>query len=553
MKQILLSLAILVSATLHAQSTYDQVYDLLQGSCATVGCHSNADQAGSLDLEGSGASRAVRKADLYNKLVGVMPANTTAAGNGYKLVYAGQPYESFLFRKINNGLAPEVSLAAGEGVDMPGSGPGLENEEIELIRQWIMHGAPQTGTVIDTALISDYYNNNGINSLTQIPMPPAPGEGFQIHMGPFFLPPSQAGQQQDEVEFFQKYETNFPQDLEVHKIQTFMGTYSHHLILWKYRPGEDSNKGPGLRTDNAHYYTEIVNAVQFSETLELPDGSAFPWEANTVLDLNSHYINYSTTKTTACEVYINVYTQPDGTAAQDMESDIIPNYNIFIPNNSQEQTFSQRIRYGAIYIPFYIWGLTSHTHKYGTDFNIFMSDAQGNRGMQVFDAGCPGGVPGCQVENFDYQHPPTRYFEPFLVGWVNHGIISEAKFVNDGPQSVTWGETSNDEMMVTLMFYLLDTTGVNLSTGIRAPIETASVKLFPNPASDFVKLELGDLAGTAVSGKLIDLNGRILRDFFIEEGLNQFRLERGDIPPGVYLINLETEDGRAASGRLLFH
>lgn len=553
MKQALtLLISISLFYTTQAQSTYDQVYNLLQSSCATSGCHSNAAQAGSLDLEGTGASPAVRKADVYNNLVGVTPSNPVSAGKNHQLVYAGQPYESFLFRKINNNLAIEVDLDMGEGDEMPSVGNPLENEEIELIRQWIMYGAPQTGIVIDTALIADYHGPNGFNSLSQIPMPPPAGEGFQIHMGPFILPPSTPGQLQDEVEFFQKYETNLPNDLEVHKIETVMGTYSHHFILWKYRPGEDSNKGPGLRVDNAHYYTKIVNAVQFSEAVELPSGTAFDWEANTVLDLNSHYINYSTTYTTGCDVYINVYTQPTGTANQTMESEIIPNYNIFIPNNNQEQTFSQHIKLASLPIPIWIWGLTSHTHQYGTDFNLYNSDPQGNPGAMVFDAGCPGGVPGCQTENYDYQHPPTRYYEPFLQTTLNRGLVAEAKYKNNGPSSVTWGETSNDEMMVTLVFFLFDTTGVDLTTGIRRPLNQASVEVYPNPASDFMMLDLAELSESSIEGQIIGMDGRVHKYFNIEPGNIQYRLERENIQPGNYILQLFTDDGRAARSKVQF-
>lgn len=537
---------------LFSQGTFDDVYVLLQNNCATAGCHSNAVQAGSLDLEGSGASLAVRQAVVYNNLVGEAPNNSVSAAKNHQLVYPGQPYESFLFRKINNGLAPEVSLDAGEGAEMPSQSLPLENEEIELIRQWILYGAPQTGTVADTALISDYYNNNGFNSLQQIPVPPAPGEGFQIHMGPFLLPPSQQGQLQDEVEFFQKYETNLPNDVEVTKIQTFMGNYSHHFILWKFNDGEDNQKGPGLRTDNAHNYTEIVNAVQYAETLELPNGTAFFWKKNTVLDLNSHYINYSTSKSTACEVYVNIYTQPSGTANQEMESEIIPNPFIYIPNDNQEKTFTQQVNEPGIPIPIWIWGLTSHTHQYGTDFNIYLSDAQGNPGMQVFDAGCPGGVPGCPTESYDYQHPPTRYFEPFLQGMLNEGLVSEAKYVNDGPASVSWGETSNDEMMVTLFFYVLDTTGVDFTTGIRQPLLSESLKAFPNPGTDHITIDLADWTEGFVEAQLFDLSGRAMRQYSINSDDRFYRLERDNLAKGHYFLRLSDQTGRMAAARLIF-
>jgi len=67
-------------------------------------------------------------------------------------------------RKCQNGLDPDNGLFAGEGNAMPESpSPALSNNDIELIRQWIYAGAPQTGTVVNTTMINKYYSGYGID------------------------------------------------------------------------------------------------------------------------------------------------------------------------------------------------------------------------------------------------------------------------------------------------------------------------------------------------------------------------------------------------------
>ena len=551
---ILIALTIL-SNDLFAQSTYSEVFSIFSTNCTNSNCHNNSDQAGGLDLEGIGANLAAQMDDVYDNLFQEDPQNSTAVSNHNKLIYPGDPYRSFVFRKVNNGLAPEVTLESGEGTDCPKNVPALDDKEIELIRQWILYAAPDTGQVMDHSLIDDYYDNGGINSLLQVPTPPPANEGFQIHLGPFFLPPSTPNQEPEEVEYFTKWYTHFPQDMEINKIETHMGSYSHHFILWKFRDPHQVHD-EGLRFENSHLESDFVTGNQFSETLEMTSGTAFSWEQDAVLDLNSHFINYSTTKTTACEVYLNIYTQPDGTASQIMQSLIWPNYSIFIPNNNQVVTFDQVVSVPFIPLPWiYIWGLASHTHKYGVDFNIYERMQNGQKGPQIYDAGCPGGIPGCGNESFDYQHPPTLYQEPYLKIDPAVGVISEASFVNDGPQSVTWGETSNDEMMVTIAFFTLSEVGIDYGGGtpvIEINRHDESVLTFPNPTDDIAMVDVTLDPSENWLLEVYDISGKlILQDptlEFIDQG-NRGQIDCSDWMDGLYVFNLTSSSGKFYTGK----
>ena len=119
----------------------------------------------------------------------------------------------------------------------------------------------------------------------------------------------------------------------------FFGQYSHHFIMFEYWPNLQNSVDAGFRLDNAHSRTRMISAQQFSDTLDLPEGSAFFFRKETWFDLNTHYINYSNDKIAGCEAYVNVYTQPKGIAKQEMKVELLANPAISIPNNNQTYTF----------------------------------------------------------------------------------------------------------------------------------------------------------------------------------------------------------------------
>jgi hypothetical protein len=144
---LLILIPTIFSAEVKAQSTYKQVYNIFQAKCS--GCHNTATNSGQLNLSSSPAT-------VYNNIVGHNPVNPAALSRGDKRIDPGYPHRSFLMRKVNIGLDADNNInQPQEGTVMPNSpNPPLSSYEKELIRQWILHGAPQTGIVVDTALIN---------------------------------------------------------------------------------------------------------------------------------------------------------------------------------------------------------------------------------------------------------------------------------------------------------------------------------------------------------------------------------------------------------------
>ncbi len=548
---VLFFLMIFFSLGLIAQSTGIRVFEIFQEKC--ISCHGhNAPQSG-LDLEGAGITVEAQALYVYNNIFNVTPDNSFAAGKGYKYIYPGRTDRSYLFRKISDGLEQTIHLETEEGeIQPPSNEPQLTDEEKELIRQWILYGAPAIGEVIDEQVIYDFYNENGLASFPNgAPEPPAESEGFQIKMGPFFLRPS--GQPGDELEYFQKYELNLPENVDVTRVDIKIASSSHHFIMYDFdNPSYAQNLSPGLRLNPYHNGIGLVAAVQEATDLKLPQGTAFIWENNLVLDLNSHYINYSATNTYQAEVYVNIYTQPSGMAAQVMKTELIVNNDIYIDNNGNEDIETQTIN--SNFGEAFVWGIMGHTHQWGTGYKVFKRE-NGVQGELIYDASCALGVPGCASPYFDYRHIPMLYYEPFLPITFNtqNGIIHEATYENNGPSPVWFGPTSDDEMMVMILMYTEDTTGVvfenpNAVKDVYNPLDEISV--FPSPAQNEVTFTLPIDVGE-VRLRIFDVLGREMKQ---EENAigNSIKIQRGELNNGIYLYRIEDDQGHFKTGKILF-
>lgn len=521
-------------------STASYVYSIFQQRCAS--CHNTASPSGGLDLVGSGASDQARMLNVFQNVFNANPTNSHAASEGYKRVYPGNAWRSSIFRQINNGLQPNMILDAAEGDPHSSAQHMITNAEKEAIRQWILFGAPSTGVVTDTSLIRRYYDGEAAPSFQTPPAPPAASEGFQVHVGPFFLA------ENEEEEYFWKYPTELSDDVEVDKLEVLFGPYSHHFIMFEYlNPAFANQKRNGFRLDNAHSSTQLVTVQQYADTLDLPEGSAFFWDKGNVLDMNTHYVNYSQTKVASCEAYVNIYTKPKGTAAQEMKVALLANTNIYIPNDGNTHTFEAYTLNRNTET--FLWALTSHTHQWGTDFNVYTRNVIGSRDDLIFDSEYEDGDPTKFFFGYDYRHPPIRYYSDFLSLKPNEGLIYEASYVNNGSVPARWGDTSDDEMMVLAFFYLDDTAGVSTGTvtSNEAIIPDDHIRFGPNPMINNGRLEVLGKKEATLQFELMDAQGRKVitevQRSASSTGIT-FEVSRKGLSPGMYFFRLYDNNGQ---------
>lgn len=316
-----------------AQSTFTRVFQILQTNCA--GCHGGANPI-AYDL-------GTTEAQTYAALVGVTPLNPSAAAKGHKRVDPGHPYNSFLLKKIGANLEGYFNLdLPSEGNPMPqGGAPSLSAYDAEIIRQWIQAGAQQTGNVVDTALIKSYYTNGG-QPFEAAPAAPAPGTGFQVRLGPLFLPT--LGNTGNEIEYLKKEQLKLDADKEVYRIEADLNPMSHHFLLFMYDDSVAATQyEQGLRVVNIFNGStdgskQLQGSWQFDHTADLPAGTAFYYDKRDVWDLNYHLKNYSATDILPADLYVNVYTQPRGSGAREMRAQLVNNGALFLLPGSNTVT-----------------------------------------------------------------------------------------------------------------------------------------------------------------------------------------------------------------------
>jgi len=540
-----LLLLVFSASTIKSQNTYDNIYSYFQTSCNSSGCHNSTDKAAGLNLGASSNT-------VYNSLINVNPTNAAALAKGDKLVVPGYPHMSFLMRKCNNGLDSDNGIGTGEGTDMSS---GLSVNKREVLRQWILAGAPKTGMVADTAIINKYYSGKGINSFPVAPAAPTATGSFQIHLGKIFLAPN------SEAEYFIKHRLTLPDTVKVDRINLRMAKQAHHFIIYKFMPGQESSFSDGLRLLNttngvgsSSGKVSLVSAWQYSYDDSLPANTAYLWEKNTTLDFNYHCHNGSVDSVLAIDVYIDVYTLPKTDPANIMYSDIIQNYFFNIPTNQSYSYISPTASSSATKM-WKVWQISTHTHKYGKDFDIFYRNSNGTQGAQIFE-GFYNADYTFNQGYYDWAHPPIEDFMKLTGNFLDlnpkDGLIYKATWFNYGSTNVGFGFTTNDEMMLFYISYILgpDIVGINESEKIVSPLSVS-----PNPFSGQATLSYTLDDNSDVQMEVYNLLGEkavTLTDDKQSRGTYNFVFEpaKYNLKAGIYMVKL-TINGKSTVQKII--
>lgn len=522
-----------------AQTTYQSVYNILNSSTCGSGntnCHNPAAPSG-LDFSQS-------MTDLYQDLILTSPSNVVSQQRGDKIVYPGNPYRSLLFRKINDDLAQNVDLLPGEGDMMPPTS-SLDERQAELIRQWIVWGAPDTSTVVEISTIDDYYSGLGLESVPNPPQPPGPGEGFQIRIGPFLLEPGEENANEFSGGQYMRFDAPISEEMFVNKIESNSGYGQHHYALLS----TGNQQMPyGLVDASPWFFNEVkfLSSSQNSvDTLFLPEGSGITIDPDHPLVANVHFFN-SSNLILACDYYLNIYTQHAFSGLQEIQFADIgypdnPNDGPFlIPADGQPHTFSYSHTMPNSGETRYIWALMGHSHGATIENVVYKKNPDGSIGEMIYDAGCPDGIP-CSFSNFDEEHVPTRYYDNFLEVNMEDGLFQSATYVNNYEYDLPYGPFAETaEMLVMGYYYVLDTEGITVSSEDMESTDTPVV--YPNPIY-YGDVRLSNLSRKYEKATLTDALGKTVATYNLN-GMETMSIDAETINgKGVYLLTLENSSG----------
>ncbi len=434
-------------------STYHDIQDnIFDKSCANGACHAPPANAANLNLT---------YGQSYQDLVDRVPRNQAAADAGMKLVDPNNPDNSFLLTKLKG---PEDAAMGGR---MPfGMGP-VHKGKIDGIWTWIAAGAPRTGKV---AGVGDLGILRDPEEVFNPPPPPAPGEGYQIHLPPFKIEPG------TEREVFYatqiKDENGQPveEDIFINRVEIFYPSGSHHFIVYRLTKeglaNGVQNRGvdPSIAVNPEDQFRELdpddpqvlgnfgidrlfVVGTQTDDTLfEFPEGVGLRLPGDTVFDLNSHYINLLGDEMLIGETYVNIYTIPEEEVKYEAIEIFVSNRSINVPPNTTrvakltwyvEDELERRGHDPDTEL--HVFLLTSHMHRHGELFEIFQ-DSSGD----------------LLHRSIAYDDAPITLFPSPLILSVDDGLSFQCTHNNyDKNVPLQFGLTSEDEMCIIFGYYFI--------------------------------------------------------------------------------------------------
>lgn len=423
-------------ATESPDPTESASFDLIQQkiltpSCATSGCHSS-EKDGTFAQHGLVLAAGV----AYANLVGVDPKNSDAKADGLKRVKPYASLESLLYHKLN--ISATHHSGKQYGNPMPLGGNTLPDGQIEFVRRWIEAGAPKTGNVADVTLLDD----KTVTVSTYEPLPvPTTGTGYQMAVPLFDVQPN------FERELFTRKMVGNTQDIYVNRYETKMRSGSHHFVAYDFRSKSSLPNLNDIRDlRNPDNSLNLLTAITMSNHVYLagsqaqyqdytfPAGAALLIPAGASFDLNSHFVN-KTTSVMKGEAQINLYTVDKSTVKIVVQTLDLSNTNLTLPANTRV-TMTKSFTFDK---PRKILTLTSHMHKLGEKFVIKIKG--GTRDGEIV------------YTSTDWESPDIITFATPIDLKKGEGLTSEITYNNTTSKVVNFGLTSEDEMGIIFGYY----------------------------------------------------------------------------------------------------
>ena len=248
------------------------------------------------------------------------------------------------------------------------------------------------------------------------------------------------------------------------------------------------------------------------------------------------------------ELYMNVYTQPMGTAQTEMISAPVyyggsdPLNLHLLPTATDTTLVIEQFETDTTYT-WYLWSMMAHTHARGKQFDVWMRNANGTKGEHIYDGNYNAEYTFNQGY-YDWAHPPFRTFDPLQPVDMSNGLIHEAVFNNSTPDTINFGLSTKDEMYVTYMQY----TTEPITIGVKEENSVFNYfNVYPNPTHDIVNLSFNSDKPEQGILRLFDNLGREVynRTLSINQGKQKLQLSQSsmNLAPGFYTLSVSTSTG----------
>jgi hypothetical protein len=319
-------------------------------------------------------------------------------------------------------------------------------------------------------------------------------------------------------------------------------SYSRNLDNLDPGPGYASN-GTGAESPNAKLlglWTPGADIFYLPPNMgyELPAGSDF------VMEL--HYAPNSNAKTDSTKINLKYITaSPARPVFTELAlyhfPPVLLQPALIIPANTVKE-FSQRVNIGNTDIS--LVGIFPHMHLIGKSYTLFST-----KGTDT--------IPLLKIPDWDFHWQGFYTYQKLMkiprLSYLNGKAVYDNTSNNPNnpsnpPITVSAGENTKDEMMVTFIAYTNYQTGDEnvildstlLSTGTDLTIKNKEIRLYPNPATEVINVELP--SQKISNARVLSLSGQLIYESTSLER-DVLKISVDSFSQGVYLLELTGTDG----------
>ena len=398
--------------------------EVFNKSCAFSSCHGEKNRRGNLNLT---------EGKAYEQLVNVLCIIDESKNLKRYRVAPGKPDESMLYIKLTH-------PGPGEGDRMPqGAETGLDPSKIDLVRRWILRGAPKDGDLTpkpppDNAPVPVDPNYDDVGDVQLAP--PPPGEGVQMEIPAFEVPEGK------EIQRNYYFKLPVDHDVDISKIEFAFNRGSHHLNIFK-SDTDDLPDGFFEETFKAIVWEKwylVVDSQNGSLGWQLPPGVAIHLKARQQLNLQIHYVNIGTsgqnTYNNRGKALINWWFAKPGTVKHHMGAMFAQNRNISLPPHNFS-SFTKKVKFPH---DVKILAMTGHFHSRGKEFVVNKWDGT-NVNEEVY-------------RSLAWGDPPFKIYEEPVDIKAGEGLTYTTTFYNDTDKVIKFGaEVDKDEHANLFVFF----------------------------------------------------------------------------------------------------
>ncbi len=423
----------------------------------------------------------------------------------------------------------------------------LTEQEIATIVNWVNNGSPEGNP--DLA-----------------PKPPTFPTGSQLGTPDLVLTMSeewrQPGNGKDVYRFF-VLPTNLLEDRNVSAIEFRPGNASvvHHVLYFldttgtaRQRDAQDPQPGyAGFGDPGFESAASFLGWVPGAQQRFYPPQIGTRLTKNSDLVIQVHYAPTDVEQVDRSSVNVFFHSSPSVRLVQQFAlspRDLVSGQNFVIPANTTP-TFTTQF---TVPLEVSIIGVAPHMHLLGSNARAYAVTPSGDtiRLIKIdhWDFHWQGG--------YSYKNPvriprgSTLFYEASYDNTTNNPHNP-----NSPPKLVTWGEGTEDEMLLCYFHWLPYRSGdeaIDMETAIPTHVDadtdvdaSSTLRVWPNPSSSVAQVVVERTSRAPISFAVIDATGAIVMQTAerpCDEGLTSHTIDVHTLPAGSYRIR--TNDGRSA-------